>query len=421
MESAKQLKEMQKTSKVVKMPIPFVLNNDGEIKPNSLKNVGLILEHDKLLKYLFAYNEFTHEIEVTTDVPELHIKKGQILDDYEALILRYIEDTYMVLFKQNLLQMAIVRDARQRTYNPVKDTLEYAYRYWDGKIRAPMFLPTYLGVEESDITTLITKLFFVGAVAKVFNSRTKFDFVLDLVGGQGVGKTTLLEKMAMGWYTDQFTDFKDKDGYAKMLRALIVNDDEMEATSNASFEELKKFVTAKELEFRKSYGHNSTRYDKNFVLARTTNQKTYLQDRTGERRFLPLLANNSRQKKHPVTDLDPETVRQLWGEFVSYYYNGFEFGLTQKQENMLTKHRESFMYVDEVEAEINRFVDKQNVDFVSSVQIAKFLGEKDLLKNRKLAKKIKYVMDNKPNWEYTQHPRRGYKRVLNTKKTLIGH
>lgn len=411
MESAKQLKQMQQKGKVVQMPIDFALNKDGEIKPNSLKNIGLILEHDKLLKYLFAFNDFTHEIEVTTDVPILHIKKGQILDDYEALVLRYIEDTYNVLFKQNLLQMAIIRDARQRTYNPVKDTMEYAYQFWDGKKRVDDFLPTFLGVEKSEITTKITKLFFVGAVYKVFEPDTKMDYVLDLAGGQGTGKTTLLEKMGMGWYTDQFTDFKDKDGYSRMLRALIVNDDEMEATSNVSFEELKKFVTAKTLEFRKSYGHNSTRYDKNFVLARTTNQETYLQDRTGERRFLPLKTSKKKQKKHPVTDLDPETVRQMWGEFVSYYYDGFELGLTDEWEERLKKYRESFMYVDEIEATVNEFVNNQNYDFVSSNQIAKFLGEKDLLKNRKLAKKIKYVMDNKADWEYTQHPSRGYKRI----------
>ncbi len=46
--------------------------------------------------------------------------------------------------------------------------------------------------------------------------------------------------MAVDWYTDQFTDFKDKDSYSNMLRALIVNDDEMTATNNSDFANLKK-------------------------------------------------------------------------------------------------------------------------------------------------------------------------------------
>ncbi|TAT07607.1 virulence protein E, partial [Lactiplantibacillus plantarum] len=73
-------------------------------------------------------------------------------------------------------------------------------------------------------------------VAKAHNPKTKFDFVLDLVGGQGAGKTTFLQKIApLGYYTDQFSTFDNKDDYAVMRRALIINDDEMTATNNASF------------------------------------------------------------------------------------------------------------------------------------------------------------------------------------------
>ncbi|WP_236585177.1 virulence-associated E family protein [Companilactobacillus farciminis] len=217
--------------------------------------------------------------------------------------------------------------------------------------------------------------------------------------------------MAREWYTDQFTDFKDKDNFSVMLRSLIANDDEMTATNNSSFESLKKFVSAQELEFRPPYGHESIRYDKNFVLARTTNEMTYLKDRTGERRFLPVKVNASKQKKTPFDDLDDELINQLWGEFVSYYQHGFTFGLTKTQESILSKHREDFMYVDEVEAQIEEFLESYPENFVSSKQIGKYLGEDNLVKNRRLSKKIKYVMDNNSGWEYTQHPKRGYKKL----------
>lgn len=44
-----------------------------------------------------------------------------------------------------------------------------------------------------------------------------------------------------------YTDFKDKDSYMNMQRALIVNDDEMTATNNSDFETLKKFISSEEL------------------------------------------------------------------------------------------------------------------------------------------------------------------------------
>lgn len=410
MESVEKLKKMQQEKKVVKMPIPFILTKDDNIKANSLKNAGLILEHDKVLIHTFAFNEFTHEIAVIKDIAELRIKKGRMIDDYTPLIMRYIEDTYEVLFYRNLVEMAVINEARRHTYNPVKDYFNACHEAWDGVKRAPDFLPTYLGAEKSRITTLQTKLFFVGAVAKAFKPDTKFDFVLDLVGGQGAGKTTLLKKMAVDWYTDQFTDFKDKDSYSNMLRALIVNDDEMTATNNSDFANLKKFISMERLEFRKSYGHNSELYDKNFVLARTTNELTYLKDKTGERRFLPILVNKDNQIKHPVTDLKQDEVIQLWGEFTNYYFDGFDFGLTDYQNKLLEKNRSNFMYVDEVEEQIDLFLVSYKGDFVSSNQVAKFLGVADLVKNRKIAKKIKYIMDNESEWVYTNYPKRGYKR-----------
>lgn len=51
-------------------------------------------------------------------------------------------------------------------------------------------------------------------------------------------------------------------------------------------------------------------------------------------------------------------------------------------------------------------------DFVSSNQIAKFLGVESLVQNRRMAQKIKYVMDNKDGWKYTNYPKRGYIRTL---------
>lgn len=410
MESVKKLKEMQQAKKVVKMPIPFILTKDDNIKANSLKNAGLILEHDKVLIHTFAFNEFTHEIAVIKDIPELRIEKGRMIDDYTPLIMRYIEDVYGVLFNRNIVEMAVINEARRHTYNPVKDYFNACHQAWDGTKRATDFLPIFLGAEKSEITTLQTELFFVGAVAKAFEPTTKFDFVLDLVGGQGAGKTTLLKKMAIDWYTDQFTDFKDKDNYSNMLRALIVNDDEMTATNNSDFANLKKFISMEKLEFRKSYGHNSELYDKNFVLARTTNELTYLKDKTGERRFLPILVNKEQQAKHPVTDLKQDEIIQLWGEFTDYYFEGFNFGLTDYQNKLLEKNRSNFMYVDEIEEQIEIFLDAYKRDFVSSNQIAKFLGIADLIKNRKIAKKIKYIMDNEDEWVYTNYPKRGYKR-----------
>ena len=134
-------------------------------------------------------------------------------------------------------------------------------------------------------------------------------------------------------------------------------------------------------------------------MARTTNESTYLKDKTGERRFLPNMADKSRAMANPVTDLDDAMVDHLWGEAVALYKEGFSFQLTKEQQKLIEDNRKSFMYIDETENQIERVLSTWDDDWIESSEIAHQLGEDNLVKNRSLAKKIKYVMDNRHDWK----------------------
>lgn len=393
----------------------FIRDKSKNIKKTSLTNIEVILEFDSLFKGAFAYNEFTYEKDVVRSIPEIGIESGQMLDRYYTFISSYIEKQTKyqnVCFDNNQIARAMDVVAQNHAYNPVVDYFNQCESNWDGKNRIDVFFQTFLGAEERQEIHWIAHWFFGGAVAKVFNPLTKFDLVLDLVGGQGAGKTTLLQKIApLELYTDQFNSFTEKDDFSAMKKAVIVNDDEMTVTNKTSFESLKKFITLQEFEYRKPYARESERFHKKFLLTRTTNEVNYLKDKTGERRFMPVLVDKGRQILHPVADLNQDYIDQLWGEAVHLYKSG-ETSLhpTKEQEEVMEDYRRSFMYTDEIEDTLESLLEDEfkDRDFLTASEIAlQINGTADLVSNQKMAKKISYLMTARFGWTKSRKKMKG--------------
>lgn len=426
----------------------MILNDKGGIKSNSPNNVLLSFKADDQLSIYLKHNEFSQEHELTKDIRigNTFFKKGELPSNFDSVVKVYFESVLGVAFSNQAMLDGMETFFSERSYNPVMEYMERAASNWDGRKRINQMLQVYLGAEDTDLVSKIAEMWLVGAVAKVYEPYAKFDYVLDLVGGQGVGKTSLLQKLGGEWYTDAVTDFANKDNYDIMLKALIVNDDEMVASNRMSFAETKAFISKTSLRFRKPYMKRTEEFAKNFVLARTTNQKEYLKDKTGERRFLSVMADTSRQKKHPM-EIEPETIEQIWGEAVTIYKAGADLMFDKETEERLEIYREKFMYRDEVELQVLEYLEMPIPDNWSSWSIqqqhqytSKYFdnssefeaGTKKLEKvstremmynlfmrnsnDKKLSTKINMIMDNHPGWEKGQFRiggknTKGFKRI----------
>lgn len=403
----------------------------GGIRSNSPSNVLLAFKADDQLSIYLKHNEFSQEHELTKDIKigNSYFKKGELPSNFDSVIKVYFESVFEVAFTNQALLDGMETFFSERTYNPVMDYMEAAAEEWDGRQRINRMFQVYLGADDIELISKIAEMWLVGAVAKVYDPYVKFDYVLDLVGGQGVGKTSLLQKLGGNWYTDAVTDFSNKDNYDIMLKSLIVNDDEMVASNRMSFAETKAFISKTSLRFRKPYMKRTEEFAKNFVLARTTNQKEYLKDKTGERRFLPVMANADKQKKHPM-EIEPETIKQIWGEAVTIFKNGASLMFDEETEKELNVYRERFMYRDEVEQQVLEYLDMpipSNWESMSAQKQHQYTqayfdnshgfdtGDAQLTKvstremmynlfmrssnDRKLSTKINMVMDNHPDFE----------------------
>lgn len=426
----------------------MILNDKGAIKANSPMNVLASFKADDQLSLYLKHNDFSQEHELLKDIKigNTFFKKGELPSNFDSVVKVYFESVLGVAYSNQAMLDGMETFFSERSYNPVIAYMERDAENWDGRKRIDRMLQVYLGADDNPLISKIAEMWLVGAVAKVYDPFVKFDYVLDLVGGQGVGKTSLLQKLGGKWYTDSVTDFANKDNYDIMLKSLIVNDDEMVASNRMSFAETKAFISKTSLRFRKPYMKRTEEFAKNFVLARTTNQKEYLKDKTGERRFLPVLANINNQKKHPM-EIEPETIEQIWGEAVTIYKAGADLMFDKETEERLEIYREKFMYRDEVELQVLEYLEMPIPDNWSSWSIqqqhqytSKYFdnssefeaGTKKLEKvstremmynlfmrnsnDKKLSTKINMIMDNHPGWEKGQFRiggknTKGFKRI----------
>jgi len=325
----------------------------------NLDNLKKILNGDSKLKGAIQYNVFTYEIDVTKPLK----LNGRILDGViDDLIIReirvYIATKYKLDYKKSDIADILEVVAGEHSYNPLKDYLESCENEYKVLVnqRDPFdILRHYLNIKDDEYNRIIVDLFFRGAVAKVFDPSIKFDFVLDLTGRQGVGKTQFFEGLFTHKYFTTVETFTDKDDKARMVRNWCVFDDEMVASKKASFSELKKFITETKLEFRPPYASSDRRLPKSFIIVRATNDHDYLNDLTGERRFL--VAEVHKDIAYKGRKWTEKDRRAFWGAMVVAWKANKSLTLTDEQEKLVNEVRSRYKFVDEIIEDVERYLE----------------------------------------------------------------
>lgn len=325
----------------------------------TLDNLKKILSGDSKLKGAIQYNVFTYEIDVTRPMKLNGRTLSGAIDDLIIREIRaYIATKYKMDYKKPDIADILEVVAGEHSYNPLKDYLESCESEYKELVnqRDPFdILRHYLNIKDDEYNRIIMDLFFRGAVAKVFDPTIKFDFVLDLTGRQGVGKTHFFEGLFTHKYFTTVETFTDKDDKARMVRNWCVFDDEMVASKKASFSELKKFITETKLEFRPPYASSDRRLPKSFIIVRATNDHDYLNDLTGERRFLVAeVHKDTAYKSRKWTEKDR---RAFWGAMVMAWRANQVLNLTDEQEKLVNEVRSRYKFVDEIFEDVERYLD----------------------------------------------------------------
>ena len=157
-------------------------------------------------------------------------------------------------------------------------------------------------------------------------------FCLVLKGNQGIGKSTVLSKLAGQWFNDSIFAVKGKDSMENLIGSWIIELDEMEALRNASNESIKSYISRQVDKFRLPYGRRKEEFPRQCVFAATTNSVTFLKDKTGGRRFLILVSDvDKATTSDRLSILTQEYIDQVWAEAYFYYKEMFRDGFNSNK------------------------------------------------------------------------------------------
>lgn len=284
----------------------------GAVK-STIDNVRIILEHDPLLKGKFALNEFAGRGEVIGALPWDGRSKRRLWDDNDNQGLYWYMERVYKITGNGKVDGALSLHSNAHAFNDVKDYLKGLQNCWDGVPRLDTLFVDYLGAKDTAYNRAVTRKAFTAAVARAMTPGCKYDNMVILTGPQGVGKSTLLDKMSKGWINDSIRTFEGKEASELLQGVWLVEVSELDAFRRTDVSRIKQFLSLRADRFRAAYGRNVKELPRTCVFFGTTNTSDFLQDTTGNRRFWPIDTHEQRATKNVWRDLDAE-IDQLWAE-----------------------------------------------------------------------------------------------------------
>ncbi|CEN24377.1 virulence-associated E family protein [Paraclostridium sordellii] len=323
----------------------------------SNKNIVTILENDINLKGKIAYNLFSNRTMVKGDLPWRSVSdkvRGDIWQDSDDANLRvYIDITYGIVAPYKINDgLAIIE--KKNKYHPIIDYLNS--NTWDKVSRVDTLMIDYLGAEDCEYTRSITRKMLVAAVSRVFNPGIKFDYMLVLVGRQGIGKSYIINLLGREWYSDSLNTVYGKEAYEQLQNAWILEMAELSATKKADAEAIKHFISKTEDSYRQAYGKRVDTFKRQCVFFGTTNENEFLKDRTGNRRYWPLMVGVNKPLKNLFKDLNKSEINQIWAEALYFYKYGEKLILEGEVEREATLKQEQHLESNSKEGMIREFL-----------------------------------------------------------------
>ncbi|SFB61785.1 Virulence-associated protein E, partial [Delftia tsuruhatensis] len=258
-------------------------------------------------------------------------------------------------------------------FHPVREWLQE--QEWDQEPRLDKWLihvlgesPETLSPSMAEYLKLVGRYWVLGMIWRVMQPGCKFDYCPVLEGKGGLRKSTMVEVLAVRpeWYSDTKFDLsRGKDAYEQVRGKWVYELGELSSFSKADVNDIKAFISSKTDNYRVAYGEQAQAFPRQCVLVGSTNDKKYLRDRSGNRRFWPIPV------RHVIKTEWLERMRgQLMAEaYALYQQGGIVYTPSKEEEDRLfVPMQESRLQESAVDGELFKLLTREagmNAQFIN--------------------------------------------------------
>ena len=306
----------------------------------TIRNAVVCLRHDPKLTGICAENLFTRRRVLIKNAPWRETDRPDLWRDSDDAALRYyLEHTYG-LTKREAIADALSTIALENAFHPVRQYLDRLT--WDGQERIDSVLVDYTGADDTPYIRAVSRKWLIAAVSRIREPGCKFDEMLVLVGGQGMGKSTFFSRLARRpeWFSDSITRIEGtKESMEQLSGKWIIEIGEMTGMKRAETESVKAFLSKTEDSYRPAFARYVDNFPRQCVFGGTSNRDDFLQDPTGGRRWWPVVVNDMQRLWNEMT---PERVDQIWAEADAAYCLGEALTLPREVQQEAVEMQERF-------------------------------------------------------------------------------
>jgi putative DNA primase/helicase len=286
-----------------------------------LKNVTLILRHDRRWQGVLAVDEMAKQITTTQIAPwhETEPTAGIGVWDPDTdpqRLSEWLQSAYGISLSSEQVAKSVHVVAQDKRFHPVQEWLRGLPEH-DGEPRVARLFPVYCGAPDNAYTHAVAQCLLVGLVARALAPGCKVDTCVVLEGPQGIRKSSFCKSLVgPSWFAESTCDVSTKDAQLAMHGKWLLEMPELAGLTRSQVEVTKAFFSRASDWLRPPYAKRHADLRRSSVPIATTNDSTYLRDRTGHRRFLPIRCST----------IDPAAVErdqeQLFAEAFALYQAG---------------------------------------------------------------------------------------------------